>query len=247
MHSSYIRLVPGAKTAVLMVHGIVGTPRHFDFLLDTIPQAVSVMNILLPGHGGTVKDFANASMKQWKQTVAEAMETLCTTHERVIVVAHSMGTLLTAEAAQQWPQVKGFLFINVPLRVWVAPWLVPSAILWSFGIQRKNNETDRTLKLAASAQPDKLLWRYLAWIPRFWELLVLCRESIPRFEQLQVPSFAFQSHGDELVLRSTSRHLLKNDAICHTMLPDCGHFAYPEAAQEQMCRALAELISKFEE
>ena len=99
MHSSYIRLVPGAKTAVLMVHGIVGTPRHFDFLLDTVPQDVSVMNILLPGHGGTVKDFANASMKQWKQTVAEAMETLCTTHERVIVVAHSMGTLLTAEAA----------------------------------------------------------------------------------------------------------------------------------------------------
>ena len=242
MHESYIRLVPGAKTAVLMVHGIVGTPRHFDFLLETVPAEVSVMNILLPGHGATVKDFAKASMKKWKQTVAEAMESLCATHERVIVVAHSMGTLLTAEAAEKWPQVQDFLFINVPLRVWVAPWLVPSAVLWSFGIQRKNNETDRTLKLAASAQPDKRLWRYLAWLPRFWELLVLCRESIPRFEQLQAHAFAFQSYRDELVLRSTSRHLLKNPSIRHTMLPGCGHFAYPEEAQAQMRRALTQLL-----
>ena len=46
MHRTYARIVPGAGTAVLMVHGIVGTPRQFDFLLETIPEDVSVLNVL---------------------------------------------------------------------------------------------------------------------------------------------------------------------------------------------------------
>ena len=28
-HSAYERIVPGSKTAVLMIHGIAGTPAHF--------------------------------------------------------------------------------------------------------------------------------------------------------------------------------------------------------------------------
>ena len=242
MHESYIRLVPGAKTAVLMVHGIVGTPRQFDFLLETVPAEVSVMNILLPGHGAAVQDFAKASMKQWKQTVAEAMESLCAAHERVILVGHSMGTLLTAEAAEKWPQVRGALFMNVPLRVQVAPRMMALSLRWCFGALRSDRFFERGLMEASGVRADPRLWRYLNWLPRFWELLVLCRESIPRFEQLQLPSYAFQSHKDELVRRSTSRHLLKNPVIRHTMLPDCGHFAYPEDAQKQMRRALTQLL-----
>lgn len=242
MHSEFHRIVPGAETAILMVHGIVGTPRHFDFLLEAIPENISVVNILLPGHGGTVQDFAKASMKQWKEKVENHMSALCRTHQRVIVVAHSMGTLLTAEAAEKHPKVKSFLFINVPLRVWVAPKLIPSALRWSFGCLIPGHPTDEGLRIAASVQPDKLLWRYLSWLPRFWELLVLCRQSRKRFETLTLPAFAFQSYDDELVRRSTSRHLLKNPAIGHIMLQNCGHLAYPPEAQKQMRDALTNLL-----
>lgn len=243
MHSEYIRIIPDADTAILMVHGIVGTPRHFDFLLEAIDENVSVMNILLPGHGGTVQDFGKASMKAWKEKVDNCMAQLCRTHRRVIVVSHSMGTLLTAEAAQRHPEVKGFLFINVPLHVWVAPYLIPSALRWSFGRLIPGNPTDEGLRVAASAAPDKHLWRYLAWIPRFWELLVLCRQSRKRFETLTLPSFAFQSYNDELVRRSTSHHLLKNPAIRHVMLRGCGHLTYPPDAQAQMRKSLKTLLN----
>lgn len=56
-HREYVRIVPGAKTAVLFMHGIVGTPNHFRDLLplvDLVPDDWSVYNVLLPGHGGTV-------------------------------------------------------------------------------------------------------------------------------------------------------------------------------------------------
>lgn len=242
MHREYHRIVPGADTAILMVHGILGTPRHFDFLLEVMPENISVVNILLPGHGSTVRAFGNTSMKEWKEKVETHMAELCRAHRRVIVVAHSMGTLLTCEAAQRHPEVKAFLFINVPLRVWVAPKLIPSALRWSFGRLIPGHPTDDGLKAAASPQPDKYLWRYLSWIPRFLELLVLCQQSKKRFEKLSLPAFAFQSYDDELVRRSTSRHLLKNPNIRHIMLKGCGHLIYPPEAQKQMQNALKNLL-----
>ena len=44
-HQEYRRIVPGADMAVLMIHGIVGTPHHFDNLLPLIPENWSVVNL----------------------------------------------------------------------------------------------------------------------------------------------------------------------------------------------------------
>ena len=54
----YVRIVEGSEYAVLFVHGIVGTPRHFDFLIDVVPPNVSIYNMLLDGHGYGVRDFS---------------------------------------------------------------------------------------------------------------------------------------------------------------------------------------------
>ena len=37
-HRPYIRKTEYADTAVLMIHGIMGTPRHFDGFLEVIPE-----------------------------------------------------------------------------------------------------------------------------------------------------------------------------------------------------------------
>jgi len=60
---AYIREIPGAKTAVLMIHGIVGTPEHFAMLYPYVPEDWSIYSIRLAGHGGSVEDFAAASMR----------------------------------------------------------------------------------------------------------------------------------------------------------------------------------------
>ena len=36
MHEEYIRDVPGSDTAVLFIHGILGTPNHFRRFLSLI-------------------------------------------------------------------------------------------------------------------------------------------------------------------------------------------------------------------
>ena len=67
MHRSYIHQPEHARKAVLMIHGICSTPRHFDWLLPSFDDSWAVYNILLDGHGGSVQDFAHSSMEIWKK------------------------------------------------------------------------------------------------------------------------------------------------------------------------------------
>jgi esterase/lipase len=48
-HEEYVRMVPGSDTAVLMLHGITGTPDHFEMFLHLIPETWSVHALLLEG------------------------------------------------------------------------------------------------------------------------------------------------------------------------------------------------------
>ena len=99
LHSEYKNIVPGAKRAYLFVHGIIGTPDHFDKLIPMLPEDVTVWNLLLDGHGKGPTDFSRASMKKWRATVKSALRELAASHDEIFVVAHSLGTLLTMEEA----------------------------------------------------------------------------------------------------------------------------------------------------
>ena len=65
MHKEFIKEAEGANTAILMIHGIFGTPRHFDDIISLVPDNWSVYNILLDGHGKGVKEFSRTSMAKW--------------------------------------------------------------------------------------------------------------------------------------------------------------------------------------
>ena len=123
-HNEMIRIVPGAKTAVILCHGILGTPNHFHDLLPLIPEEYSVCCLLLDGHAGSVMDFARSSMKKWKAQVFARLQELMDSHEQVIFVAHSMGTLFAFQAAIQYPEKIAHLFLlGSPTR----PYLHPAA------------------------------------------------------------------------------------------------------------------------
>lgn len=117
IHKEYIRNVAGSKIAVLMIHGIVGTPAHFHDLMPMIPENCTIHNILLDGHGKTVKDFGASSMKKWKVQVKSELDELFKGHEKVIIVAHSMGTLLAIqEAIEHSDKIAKLFLLAVPLK-----------------------------------------------------------------------------------------------------------------------------------
>ena len=231
-HEPYIRIAHGSDTAVLMVHGIVGTPRHFDGMLTAIPEDWSVYNMLLDGHGGSAGDFAKASMAQWRKQVKNMLNALCVRYKRVFIVAHSMGTLLTTEAAlEHTNKVAGILFLASPLKIGVKPRTALYALQVALGLDKPGSGAE-IMKRDSGVVLTKKLWVYLGWIPRYLELfrqVKVCRELV---KKLQIPCIAIQSRHDELVSRKSVKYLAENPKIEIHELERSGHFGYVPEEQE---------------
>ena len=235
-HKEVVRIVRGARTAVLMVHGIAGTPRHFDDFVPLVPESMSLAVICLEGHGAAAGDFSRSSMAKWKAPVEQWVLDLSLDHVRIIIVGHSMGTLLTARLVEKYPQIQGMLLLNVPLKIWLSPVMVPRCLRFCFGKLRKEVPAELALQQVAGVTPDPRLWLYLGWLPRFWELWKLCRESRHLFDRIEIPCHVFQSANDELVRRSSCNLLAGRPNVHHRIMEHSGHFDYaPEEFSKVLC------------
>ena len=72
-HSPFTRQGSG-KNAVLLIHGIAGSPGHFRELIPAIPETYSIYNILLDGHSGFFKEVKKQATKS-KQDVINSYAT----------------------------------------------------------------------------------------------------------------------------------------------------------------------------
>ena len=240
-HEPYIRYVPGSPCAVLMIHGIVGTPSHFAPLMPVIPEDWSVYNILLDGHGQGVEEFGRTSMERWKQQVQNTLSIIMEHHEKVVLVAHSMGTLFSIQAAVDRPENIAALFLlNVPTRPLVKFTTAITSVRLMLGDD--SNPKAQAMSDASSVTLDWRIWKYIPWIPRFLELLVECNRTRRLLPQLGIPCQAFQSRHDELVAYSSCKDFAAAQAVTLTVLPESGHFSYSEADTALLCRALGQCL-----
>jgi len=228
-HREWIRIVPGSRKAVLMIHGIAGTPAHFRDLIPVIGEDWSVYNILLDGHGKTVRDFGATSMKKWKAQVDARLEELFANYDRIVLVAHSMGTLFSIQAAVKHPDKIDRLFLlAVPTRPWVRASTVATSLRISRGNLRPDDTAAWAMYHATSIQLQPGLLQYAGWVPRLLELLAECRKTRQAIPRLTVPCQTFQSHIDELVSFRSCKDLENHPCIENTVLYGSGHFAYSE-------------------
>lgn len=242
-HKEFVRRSQGSDKAVLLIHGILGTPRHFDRFLDGIPEDWSVYNILLDGHGGSVSDFAGTSMEKWKQQVEAKLQALCREYSTVVIIAHSMGTLLSVEAAPRHPEVKAMLLLNVPLHVQLTPAMAVRSVKVALDKIDANDPLELATRDATSIETDKRLWRYVSWIPRFLELFKLSKQTRERMSEIQIPCCVFQSRRDELVSARSCRYLENEPGIRYTMLESSYHFYYSPEDLERIRACITEMLS----
>lgn len=244
MHSELKRITPGAKNAVLFVHGINSTPRFFDDLAAIVPSDFSVHSILLPGHGGTVKDFARHSAKEWENHVRGALDELRATHERVYIVAHSLGTLLSIrEAVRDDTRIAGMLLLCVPLRIWSKPSAIAHNTLKGVGL------AERTAALHSyyGTEQDWRVWRYIGWIPRYLELFALSRDARQKVSRLNVPTRAFMAAHDEQVSLRSEKCMAGNTAITLHRMPESRHHEFAPADQAAIRAAMLDMLIQAEQ
>lgn len=233
VHQEYVKTVPGAKTAVLFVHGIVGTPNHFRDLIplvDLVPEDWSDYNALLDGHGGSVEDFSRTSMKKWKAQVWGIFRSLIVSHEQVIIVGHSMGTLFAMQLALEFPEKVQFLFlIASPMRPGLLLFGMVNVMRLVFGRIREDHPLEVATRTVCGVKTTRKLWKYVGWVPRFLELFAeICRTE-KQMGALTVPCVSYQSEKDELV-RNRSRHILEKSGVVevHNLMNSTHFYYHPE-------------------
>ena len=236
MHEETIRIIPNADTAVLLIHGICGSPNHFRQVLPIehqIPAHWSVHNMVLDGHCKTVKDFGHSSMKKWRQQAETAFCKLAESHRRVIVVGHSMGTLFAMELAKCYPGKIPFLFLLAsPVRVSVKPRAVKYLLQIAFDHKDDSDPILVSMRNACGIRQTKLLWEYVPWAPRMVELLQRCSQTSKLVGNIAVPCIALQSDHDEMVSHHADKLLEESGRVEVIHLRNSTHFYYaPEDAQ----------------
>ncbi len=242
-HKPYIKETDNKKCAVLMLHGILSTPRHFDFLLSAIPDDVSVYNILLDGHGGSVKDFSKTNMKKWKQQVDETLTDLCSRYEKVVVVGFSMGTLLAIDAQKNHRNISSLLLLNCPLKIFVRPKMNIWSLRICFGMEDKNNVHMMKCKDDTSIKLTRKMWKYIAWIPNGLSLLTLSKDCRKIANDIDVPCKAYFGQKDELVSVKSADYLRDNKNAEITIFDSAGHFYIEDKDKEKIKNSLCEVIN----
>jgi len=96
---------PLAPVAVLLVHGLGGTPADFADWPERLSASGErrVRTLLLPGHGLGPDAFAGAYASEWRAAVEAAFDELAAAHGRVDLVGFSLGGALCLELAARRP------------------------------------------------------------------------------------------------------------------------------------------------
>lgn len=245
MYSEYIYDVTSGDTVVLFIHGILGSPRHFDCFVSALPSIYAVYNILLDGHGKTLKDFSHTSMGKWKNQVKTTVEHLVKRYKNIVIVAHSMGTLFAMDMAVKFSQVKLIFLLNSPLKVFVRPYATISSIRGVMGVDVPDDLGTQAIKNACSVTLTKKPWGYVGLIPRYLELLKEIRSTRDIVEKVKTPCYVFQSKDDELVSEKSVVFLKKNKSFNITILRNSTHFSYSKKDTKYMVDKLNELMATF--
>lgn len=244
------RLVPGAKYAVLFLHGIAGSPNQFRSLTgleQLVPEGWSVINVRYPGHGGDVLDFGSSTMEQWRNHARKAFLDLVENHEKVLIVGHSMGTLFAIQLALEYPErVAGLFLLNVPLRPMPRLFFIPNCLRLAFGCVRPDHPREACLQAACGVSPTNRVWQYLTWLPRIFELFGEIAMTEKFLRNLSVPCIAFQSGTDDLVSNLSARVLRKSGVMTVRELPESTHFYYAPWELQAVAQEFINRIKKVD-
>lgn len=94
-----------ARTGVLLVHGMTGTPNEMRLLAKGLhKEGFTVYAVQLAGHCGSVADLVATRWTDWLASVEAGADRLAPHVDRMVVGGLSMGAVLSLALAQRQPE-----------------------------------------------------------------------------------------------------------------------------------------------
>lgn len=244
-HKTYIRDVDDGISVVLFIHGFLGSTEQFGDFILRLPDEYGIYNILLDGHGGSVRDFAHTSMEKWKMQIDKVMQNLVKKYKNIIIVGHSMGTFFAMDSALKYKEnVKGIILLQTPLKIGVKPTAFLNTFKSLFDLISDDDYVGKAYKNSHSVKLTLRFWEYIGWIPRYLELFiesVVARETI---KKVDVPCSVYQSVRDELVSLKSLNFIPDNHNIDLKLLDKSRHFIYEKSEKEMLIKEFLEFCEE---
>ncbi|MDD4183384.1 MAG: alpha/beta fold hydrolase [Candidatus Omnitrophica bacterium] len=94
----------GGENAILLVHGITGTPSEMRYLAKSLNKAgYTVLCNTLPHHCGSLEELKKATWQEIAALCIDDFKSLKNEHKKVFVAGLSMGALVSIHIASQFP------------------------------------------------------------------------------------------------------------------------------------------------
>ena len=247
MHTPTYKKCDGADTAVMFIHGFMGSPNQFAGLAETVHDlGCAYMSVLLPGHGCGIDGFVKSNNGVWTQHVQEEIDKIKNDYKRILLVGHSMGGLLALNASTvEGNNIAGVFLIATPLKIYL---LNPKAVAQKLRFLRlaKDSEIKKEYMKSYSLTKSKFFY-YPLFVKPAASLMRLMRKTKKRLPEVTAPVYMLHSKSDETV--SYKSAALLYDGLCNTKktaftLEKSWHVFYTNDEQEAVRAKLIEFIQK---
>ena len=116
LHVRYHKKAKKSRASVLFVHGIGNTGEGWQEVIDQLPRDISIMTIDLLGFGDSPRpEWAKYSVKTQARSIIATLIKLRLT-KKIIIVGHSLGSLVAIEVAKSYPLlVESLVLCSPPL------------------------------------------------------------------------------------------------------------------------------------
>jgi carboxylesterase len=233
------------NTAVLLVHGIYGSPQQFCAIAQHLHAlGVASRTVLLKGHGGSGRDFRLANGAAWQETVQEEAAQLKNRYPHVFLMGHSMGGLLCLQEALR-NGADGVMTLCAPLSVKVGFSQITMTARMLLGNPAHDDERMRCYRRVNSVKAT--FFESVLGIIRFFDLFVQMKLAKEAAKSLQTPTLILQSRHDESVwLQSALElHKLLGQTSRLVFLEHSTHAYYPPEDEQRMLLEIEQFLEKY--
>ncbi|WP_317367012.1 alpha/beta fold hydrolase [uncultured Tyzzerella sp.] len=252
LHKQTYKHIDTSDTVIIFIHGFTESPSQFLNLINiALNNGFSYLNLLLPGHGTTSKEFSKNGYKKWTRYVDKHIEEMQKIYKNIILVGHSMGCLLAINAhLKNRYNIKGIFCINIPFNIRVDFKTFISGVKIALIPNYIKDDFTKEMKDRTSISNKKILL-YPFWIPRYIDLFYLSYKIYFNIKNIKVPTIYLQSYYDGLVSiksaisikKKLKKYNIKKSTII--ILKNSGHFGYDKEDKKIVEKSFLCFIKKY--
>ena len=240
-HAPYFLENQTKSGVVLFIHGFMGSPRQFyKFAHSVHEKGKSAAVLLLPGHGGTSKEFSTGTYERWQKHVDHNVEYLSQVYKDIWLCGHSMGGLLATNAAIKYSEhIRGLFLIACPFKLRK----ISARVLKARFVQMFSKKIKTEYKKSSSVpHAPPLLWHTIKPYSELKKLIVATKANLPNLQKNVTAAYSTSDETTSIKSLDILKSGLTKATLEQIQLTDSMHAYFPEHERQLLTQALLKMV-----